>query len=161
MALGGLLQMRTESINTGLPFFGDLPYLGTFFRSNQELQNEVELLITVTPNFAGAMDPCEVPAGGPGLNTTSPTDKDLYFKGYLEVPRSVPSAGGVPAGMIGGDGTAPAGYPTSAPNYDTGIPTPAAMSVGPNAPKLAQPISGANGQSVNTASRQFPAPVVR
>ncbi len=33
-----------------------------FFRSNRELQNEVELLITVTPNFAGPMDPCEVPA---------------------------------------------------------------------------------------------------
>jgi Flp pilus assembly secretin CpaC len=69
-----------------LPFFGDLPYLGTFFRSNRELQNEVELLITVTPNFAGAMDPCEVPNGGPGLNTVSPTDRELYWKGYMEVP---------------------------------------------------------------------------
>ncbi len=35
LALGGLLQMRTESINTGLPFFGDLPYLGTFFRRSR------------------------------------------------------------------------------------------------------------------------------
>lgn len=165
LALGGLLQMRTESINTGLPFFGDLPYLGTFFRSNRELQNEVELLITVTPNFAGPMDPCEVPVGGPGLNTVSPTDKELYWKGYMEVPAgNAPQAGGVPMGMIGGDGTGvPGGYPTSAPAFDnsTTIPTPSAMSVGPNAPKLVQPNSGVNVQSVNTAGRQFPAPVVR
>ena len=165
LALGGLLQMRTESINTGLPFFGDLPYLGTFFRSNRELQNEVELLITVTPNFAGPMDPCEVPAGGPGLNTVSPSDKELYFKGYMEVPRgeALP-AGGVPMGMIGNEGSnVIGGYPTAAPNFDNSgaIPNPSAMSVGPNAPKLAQPVSGANVQSVNTAARQFPAPVIR
>ena len=165
LALGGLLQMRTESINTGLPFFGDLPYLGTFFRSNRELQNEVELLITVTPNFAGPMDPCEVPAGGPGMNTVSPSDKDLYWKGYMEVPRgdALP-AGGVPMGMIGGEGTAvPGGYPTSAPMIENSnsVPTPSAMSVGPGGPKLAQPMSGANVQSVNTAGRQFPGQVVR
>lgn len=164
LALGGLLQMRTESINTGLPFFGDLPYLGAFFRSNRELQNEVELLITVTPNFAGPMDPCEVPAGGPGLNTVSPTDKDLYWKGHMEVPRGDAIPTGVPMGMIGGDGTGvPGGYPTSAPMIEnsSSVPTPSAMSIGPGAPKLAQPISGANAQSVNTAGRQFPTQVVR
>ncbi len=164
LALGGLLQMRTESINTGLPFFGDLPYVGTFFRSNRELQNEVELLITVTPNFAGPMDPCEVPAGGPGMNTISPTDKELYWKGYMEVPGNAPQQGGVPMGMIGGDGlSAPGGYPTSAPSLEnsSAIPNPSAMSVGPNAPRLVQPTSGTNVQSVNTATRQFPAPVVR
>ncbi len=71
LALGGLLQMRTESLNSGLPFFSDLPYLGALFRTTRELQNEIELLITVTPNFAGPMDAHEVPMGGPGTNTTT------------------------------------------------------------------------------------------
>ncbi len=167
LALGGLLQMRTESINTGLPFFGDLPYLGTFFRRTNELQNEVELLITVTPNFAGAMDPCEVPAGGPGLNTVSPTDKELFFKGYMEVPRGDACPPGmVQQGMIGSDvqmmATPPMAPPMAPPiDAQNVVPNPAAMSVGPNAPKLAQPTAGPNGQSVNTANRQFYAPIVR
>ncbi|OYW12006.1 MAG: hypothetical protein B7Z55_18700, partial [Planctomycetales bacterium 12-60-4] len=86
LALGGLLQMRTESLNSGLPFLSDLPYLGALFRTTRELQNEIELLITVTPNFAGPMDAHEVPMGGPGTNTTSPTERELYLKGYIEVP---------------------------------------------------------------------------
>ena len=165
LALGGLLQMRTESINTGLPFFGDLPYLGTFFRSNRELQNEVELLITVTPNFAGPLDPCEVPCGGPGLNSTSPTDKELYLKGYIEVPQTAPCADGCMPQASGVPSVFPAstGAPTSAAQLENQgrVPNPAAMSVGPNAPKLAQPAASPNVQSGNTANRQFYAPVVR
>lgn len=164
LALGGLLQMRTETINTGLPFFGDLPYLGTFFRSNRELQNEVELLITVTPNFAGAMDPCEVPNGGPGLNTTSPSDREFYWKGYMEVPMTSGCVGCGPQGA----GSAPIpelnGMPPQMPPHvdaQNTIPNPAAMSVGPNAPKLVQPVSNPNVQNGNTATQQFYAPVVR
>ncbi|MGN6133184.1 MAG: type II and III secretion system protein family protein [Aureliella sp.] len=162
LALGGLLQMRTESINTGLPFFGDLPYLGTFFRSNRELQNEVELLITVTPNFAGPLDPCEVPAGGPGLNTTSPTDKELYWKGYLEVPVGATGANCVPGQAGVGPYLTGPGAPTTAPLLESPAEARAtpAVSVGPNAPKLAQPVDP-NAQSGNTAGRQFAAPLVR
>lgn len=163
LALGGLLQMRTESINTGLPFFGDLPYLGTFFRSNRELQNEVELLITVTPNFAGPLDPCEVPNGGPGLNTTSPSDKELYWKGYIEVPLNTAGTNGCGPQVVGAQMAPGAGAPNFAPALDAAgqAPTPAAMSVGPNAPKLVQPVASPNAQSGNTANRQIPAPVVR
>src|SRR5690606_4243976 len=57
------------------------------FRRVAEENNEIELLITVTPELAEAMDPHQVPPGGPGLNSGSPTDKELYCKGHLEVPR--------------------------------------------------------------------------
>lgn len=86
LALAGLLQVKSETINSGLPFFADLPYLGALFRSTREEQNEVELLITVTPNFAGPMDPHEVPRSAPGTSTQSPTDKELYIRGYVETP---------------------------------------------------------------------------
>lgn len=86
LALAGLLQVRTESQSVGIPGLADLPYLGAVFRSNREVQNEVELLILVTPNFASPMDCNEVPVGGPGFNSASPLDKELYLKGYIEVP---------------------------------------------------------------------------
>lgn len=86
LALAGLLQIRTESESIGIAGLADIPYLGALFRSNREVQNEVELLILVTPNFAGPMDGCEVPAGGPGFNSSSPLDKELYLKGYIETP---------------------------------------------------------------------------
>ncbi len=60
------------------------------------MQNEVELLIMVTPNFAGAMDACEVPAGGPGYNSNSPLEKELYGKGYIEVPPGCAPQGNCP-----------------------------------------------------------------
>ena len=87
LALGGLLQAKTEVINSGLPGLAEIPYLGVFFRKVREERNEIELLITVTPDFSGALDPHEVPPVVPGISTVSPTDKELYFKGYMEVPR--------------------------------------------------------------------------
>jgi pilus assembly protein CpaC len=86
LALAGLLQVRTEAETRGILGLSDLPYLGALFRTNREVQNEVELLIMVTPNFAAPMDCHEVPQGGPGFNSDSPLDKELYMKGYIEVP---------------------------------------------------------------------------
>ena len=86
LALAGLLQIRTESQSVGIPGLADIPYLGAVFRSNLEVQNEVELLILVTPNFASPMDCNEVPVGRPGFNSASPLDQELYLKGYIEVP---------------------------------------------------------------------------
>ena len=104
LALAGLLQIRTESESIGLPVLADIPYLGALFRTNREVQNEVELLILVTPNFASAMDPSEVPPGGPGYNSNSPLEKELMMKGYMEVPPGC----GPEAGCPPGGGEAPA-----------------------------------------------------
>jgi pilus assembly protein CpaC len=114
LALAGLLQMRTESETVGIPWISDVPYLGALFRRNREIQNEVELLILVTPNFAGPMQPEEVPCGGPGYNSTSPLDSELYGKGYIEVPStSSPMPQGTTMEMVQ-PGTP--GLPTSAPS---------------------------------------------
>ncbi len=109
LALAGLLQTRTEAQSTGIPGLCDLPFIGAVFRSNREVQNEVELLITVTPDFAAAMDPHEVPRGGPGYNSFNPTDKELYERGYLETPTPCPPVGHGESGQpcIGGPGAQP------------------------------------------------------
>ncbi len=85
-AIAGLLQSRTEAVTRATPFFGELPYLGMMFRRVREKRNDIELLITVTPELVEAMDPHEVPRGGPGLNSMSPSDCELYVKGHIEVP---------------------------------------------------------------------------
>jgi pilus assembly protein CpaC len=86
LALAGLIQRRTEAENTGLPVLSDLPWAGALFRRVREQVNEVELLIMVSPEFVDAMDAHEVPCG-PGEFTTSPSDVELYGRGYIEVPK--------------------------------------------------------------------------
>jgi pilus assembly protein CpaC len=86
LALAGLVQTRTESQNIGIPWVSDLPFFGTFFRKVQETRNEIELLILVRPELVDALDPHEVPPGGPGTNSCSPDDIDLFMRGHLEVP---------------------------------------------------------------------------
>jgi pilus assembly protein CpaC len=88
LAIAGLVYSRQEATNRGIPILADLPYFGVPFRSVSNRQNDVELLIFVTPEFCEAMDPHEVPPCGPGELTTSPTDHELYGKGYLEVPKN-------------------------------------------------------------------------
>lgn len=90
LALAGLIQDRVESQNRGLPFLADLPYAGALFRRVVQTTNEVELLVMVRPEFVDAMDPHQVPMFGPGEQTTSPNDRELYMKGYLEVPACCP-----------------------------------------------------------------------
>lgn len=153
LALGGLLQTRTETQNLGIPGLADLPYLGAFFRTTRELQNEVELLITVTPNFAGPMDPHEVPQTAPGINTTNPADKEFYWKGYVEVPNNAanfdPNAASMMTGYPNAYQTMPpaeAGIPMGGQQFDPNqVPN---ISVGPNAPRLATPPNSGYGPTL-------------
>jgi pilus assembly protein CpaC len=106
MAIAGLLSSHEESETKGLPWISDVPYLGVPFRHVNNVTNEVELLIMVTPEFVGAMDASEVPPCGPGDATTSPNDWELYMKGHLEVPNCCPNGdpnSPPPDGMIGPD----------------------------------------------------------
>ncbi|MEM8910297.1 MAG: pilus assembly protein N-terminal domain-containing protein [Planctomycetota bacterium] len=85
-ALAGLLQSRTEAVVRRTPVLGSIPYVGALFRNTREERNEIELLIMVTPELVDAMDPHDVPPGGPGLNSDSPDDVEFYAHGYIEVP---------------------------------------------------------------------------
>ena len=90
LALAGLIQDRIEAQNRGVPVLSDLPWAGALFRRVVQSQNEVELLVMVRPEFVDAMDPHEVPLFGPGEQTTIPTDKEMFCRGYLEVPACCP-----------------------------------------------------------------------
>jgi len=86
LALAGLVQTRIEAQERGLPFLSDLPIVGSAFPTVKEEVNEIELLILVTPEFAEGMEPHEVPQCGPGMESVSPTNSQLYWGGHLEVP---------------------------------------------------------------------------
>ncbi|MCE5303571.1 MAG: pilus assembly protein N-terminal domain-containing protein [Planctomycetaceae bacterium] len=90
LAIAGLVQSRVEAGATGLPWISEVPYLNVLFGTKNHTINEVELLMLVTPEFVEPMDACEVPPGGPGMNTTNPSDWELYMKGHIEVPKSCP-----------------------------------------------------------------------
>jgi pilus assembly protein CpaC len=90
LALAGLVQTRVEAQHRGIPYISDLPYLGAAFRRVDERINEIELLILVTPELVDGMDPHEVPPCGPGMESMSPSDCQLYFNGQIEIPSCGP-----------------------------------------------------------------------
>ena len=90
LALAGLIQDRVEAQSRGIPVLADMPWAGTFFRRTVQQQNEIELLVMVRPEYADAMDRHEVPMFGPGEHTTVPNDKEMYMRGYMEVPNCCP-----------------------------------------------------------------------
>ncbi len=150
LAIAGLVQTRLESSNRGLPWLSDLPYVGGAFRTVKELKNEVELLILVTPELVEAMDANEVPPCGPGMQTTSPSDWELFMKGYLEVPKCCP-AGDNCNGECRNNGDDPNGLPPDGMILGPGekIPTPQPADAagrpvrnGPNTLAQRQPAAG-------------------
>ena len=94
LAIAGLIQSRVESRRVGIPWVSELPYLGMMFRKVIEERNEIELLVLVTPELVAPMDLEDVPRLGPGMQTTSPTDWQLFVRGHIEVPVCCQSCGG-------------------------------------------------------------------
>ncbi len=121
LAIAGLIQERISSQNVGIPYVSNIPIVGVPFRRVKEEVNEIESLILVTPDFAEGMDPHEVPQCGPGMETMSPSNCELYWRGQIEVPSCGPCGASQPCtcnapglrcenGGYGAGGYAPAGY---------------------------------------------------
>lgn len=56
LALGGLIQERNTTNRTQVPILGDIPILGTAFRSKQDVINRTELLIFIRPQVVRNAD---------------------------------------------------------------------------------------------------------
>lgn len=80
LALAGLLQRRVDTTVSATPLLGDLPIVGTFFRSTSYARSETELVILVSPHLTGAMNPSQVPAL-PGGNWRYPNEAQLFAFG--------------------------------------------------------------------------------
>ena len=87
LMLAGLISKRQTTTTHKVPFLGELPYLGAAFRRVHNEDSETEVVITVTPELVAPLDDSQVPEGGPGRFTESPTDRELFGYGLLEVPK--------------------------------------------------------------------------
>lgn len=139
LAIAGLVETRVEAVNSGIPWVSEVPYVGALFRSVQNKNNEIELLVLVTPELVDAMDPSQVAPCGPGMNTSEPSDTELFLGGHLEVPNCCMHCGGAGCQACGGSGSAMGMAPgaPSQPGVQLSSPTPAPPQAGASARRAA------------------------
>lgn len=166
LALAGLIQEKVETESRGIPYLADIPWAGAAFRRDQDRRNEVELLIVVTPELIGALDPNEAPCAMPGTGSGIVNNTELYWRGHVEVPNCGPNGGvnSYDPGMMGPVGPAMiegeliepgaplmevphSAHPTSAPSMPM-APTPRLE------PRGVQTPSGPRSQQVSIQSPQ-------
>jgi len=82
-AMAGLIQHKTEAINSRIPGLGDLPILGPLFRSVRYQRNETELVVLVTASLVEPMSVASPPPV-PGFLHTDPNDWEFYLEGRME-----------------------------------------------------------------------------
>jgi pilus assembly protein CpaC len=82
-SMAGLLSQSVTGRNSRTPFLGDLPVLGSLFRSVSYQRGETELVVLVTPTL---VEPLNHVARRPlpGDLHESPNDWELFGRGYLE-----------------------------------------------------------------------------
>ncbi len=56
LVLAGLIQENESNETTKLPILGDLPLIGTFFRSTSNIMTKEELVILITPHIVYSQD---------------------------------------------------------------------------------------------------------
>ncbi|MGO8944132.1 MAG: type II and III secretion system protein family protein [Syntrophobacteraceae bacterium] len=81
-AIAGLLQDNISETIGKYPYLGDVPVLGTLFRSSQFQRNETELIIIATPHLVKPIDLKKQPL--PTDKYVEPSDKDFFLRGLLQ-----------------------------------------------------------------------------
>ncbi len=93
LAMAGLLSDQHRTIVNKYPLVGDLPVLGTLFRSKNFQKSETELVILVTPHLVKNQPPG--PHRLPTDKYVEPTDAEFYLLDRMEgrgAPRRSPAA---------------------------------------------------------------------
>lgn len=87
-AIAGLLQVDNERNVQQLPWIGQIPILGTLFRSTAFQKSETDLVILVTPRLVRPSAPGE-PLISPLDGSRSSNDVELFLLGMLEVNKDM------------------------------------------------------------------------
>jgi pilus assembly protein CpaC len=93
-AIGGLLMHNTNQTIQKVPALGDVPILGSLFKSDAYQRTETELVIIVTPYF---VEPSSQPLRTPLTGRVPPTDADrlLYQRfNHPTAPATMAVSGG-------------------------------------------------------------------
>jgi len=106
-AIGGLLSTDIQNAIRKTPGVGDLPILGTLFRSTRFQRNETELVIIVTPYLVRPVDERQMAAPTDGYR--APSDIERILHGRLHSARLHPGRDG-PLGPQGQRLIGPVGF---------------------------------------------------
>jgi pilus assembly protein CpaC len=87
IAIGGLIQTSQSGSVTKIPCLGDIPYLGVLFSFATQQEEELELIILLTPRLVDPADCSQMPKALPGSETRKPDDCEFYLETILEAPR--------------------------------------------------------------------------
>jgi pilus assembly protein CpaC len=88
LAVAGLIQHSLGGDATRVPFFGDLPLIGSLFGFNGNSHSEQELVVLVTPELVHPLEPKECPPL-PGADIFEPGDLEFYLLNRMESRRMV------------------------------------------------------------------------
>ena len=106
-AIAGLLQDDFSDTIRQVPWLGDVPILGTLFRSASYQRDQSELVVIITPHLV-------TPVRGEALalptdRVRPPTESELFLFGKVARPAGAPTAGAA-AEVARQDFTSPYGY---------------------------------------------------
>jgi pilus assembly protein CpaC len=83
-SVAGLLQTDNQLNQDQLPWIGDVPVLGSLFKSTSYKKHDTELVVIVTPRLVQPMTPGQV-AATPLDQTRPANDVELFALGQMEV----------------------------------------------------------------------------
>jgi pilus assembly protein CpaC len=99
-SVAGLLQTDTKLNQDQLPWIGDVPILGSLFKSSSYQKHDTELVVIVTPRLVQPLTPGQVAATP--LDQTRPADDLEFFAlGQMEVTPKMLKNFQTGAGVIG------------------------------------------------------------
>ena len=107
-AIGGLLQNNITQTVQKFPWLGDVPILGTLFRSNTFQRDESELVIIVTPYIVRPVSSASA-LRAPTDSLIAPSDESQVLNGDIYRPQNRQQAP-VPANRNGTGLIGPAGF---------------------------------------------------
>ena len=85
-AMAGLLQNNLTNSKTQVPWLGDVPVLGTLFKSSRYRKEETELVIIITPRLVQpASDIRDLATPLDNISTAS--DTEFFIGGQMEAPK--------------------------------------------------------------------------
>ena len=177
VAIGGLIKRNDQKTENKVPWFGDLPWIGTLFRYREQIKAKQELLIILTPHIVRnrleaerilAMEGARMDwvlgdvvrmQGISGMDPLFPPPPHGNVDGAMpgplppgtHLPLFAPPAG-VPAPGATAPDTLPPPRPISPTPVPAPTPGPAAQQAGPTADRPLQGLSiGAGGVPVGAA----------
>jgi pilus assembly protein CpaC len=96
-SVAGLLQSHAKLNQNQLPWLGDVPILGSLFKSSSFQKDETELVVIVTPRLVRPSTPAQIVAT-PFDKTAPANDLGFFAAGQMEVARKPVSGPNVPGG---------------------------------------------------------------